>query len=191
MPHSDTGESVTPQLDLPSRDGLVVNAILVDYEPGGTRRALTGPGRRVRVRDRRQHDLRTRRPRTGRAEGRRVVLRAAGRAALRVAQRRQELPASLIAFFGLEAGQRATGYDPHYGRRRVFVVEQHDAVAADEGVGQRDRRPAGDAAPGTDVIAATDTGRWLVEATRADGRDRRRVVRSARWIVTRWARGGE
>jgi hypothetical protein len=92
----------------------------------------------------------------------------------------QELPASLIAFFVLADGQCATGYDRDYGRRCVFVVEQHDAVAAGECVGQRDRRPAGDAAPGTVVIAATDTGRRLVEATRADGRDRRHVVRSAR-----------
>jgi hypothetical protein len=35
MPHSDTGERVTPVLDFPSRDGLVVNAIRVDYEPAG------------------------------------------------------------------------------------------------------------------------------------------------------------
>ena len=32
------------------------------------------------------------------------------------------------------------------------------------------------AAPGTVVIAASDTGRRLVEATRAHGRDHRRVV---------------
>jgi hypothetical protein len=42
MPHSDTGERVTPVLEFPSRDGLVVNAIRVDYEPGGSRAALTG-----------------------------------------------------------------------------------------------------------------------------------------------------
>jgi hypothetical protein len=35
MPHSDTGERVTPVLEFPSRDGLVVHAIRVDYEPGG------------------------------------------------------------------------------------------------------------------------------------------------------------
>jgi quercetin dioxygenase-like cupin family protein len=35
MPHSDTGERVTPVLDFPSRDGLAVQAVRVDYEPGG------------------------------------------------------------------------------------------------------------------------------------------------------------
>ena len=35
MPHSDTGERVTPVLDFPFRDGLAVQAIRVDYEPGG------------------------------------------------------------------------------------------------------------------------------------------------------------
>jgi quercetin dioxygenase-like cupin family protein len=35
LPHSDTGERVTPVLDFPSRDGLAVQAIRVDYEPGG------------------------------------------------------------------------------------------------------------------------------------------------------------
>jgi hypothetical protein len=37
MPDSGTGERVTTVLDHPSRDGLVVNAVRVDYEPGGTR----------------------------------------------------------------------------------------------------------------------------------------------------------
>jgi quercetin dioxygenase-like cupin family protein len=35
MDESNTGESVTPVLDFPSRDGLEVQAIRVDYEPGG------------------------------------------------------------------------------------------------------------------------------------------------------------
>jgi quercetin dioxygenase-like cupin family protein len=35
LPHSDTGERVTPVLDFPSRDGLAVQAVRVDYEPGG------------------------------------------------------------------------------------------------------------------------------------------------------------
>jgi hypothetical protein len=72
MPHSDTGERVTPVLEFPSRDGLVVQAIRVDYEPAGfTRGTHRHPaGAYVYV-----------------IEGRRVVLRAAGRAALRVAQR--------------------------------------------------------------------------------------------------------
>jgi len=36
MPESGTGERVTPVLDFPSRDGLSVQAIRVDYEPGGS-----------------------------------------------------------------------------------------------------------------------------------------------------------
>ena len=39
MPLSGTGERVTPVLDFPSRDGLSVQAIRVDYEPGGVTRA--------------------------------------------------------------------------------------------------------------------------------------------------------
>ena len=35
MLDSDSGERVTPVLDFPSRDGLAVQAIRVDYEPGG------------------------------------------------------------------------------------------------------------------------------------------------------------
>jgi quercetin dioxygenase-like cupin family protein len=35
MPESDTGERVTPVLDYPSRDGLAVHAVRVDYSPGG------------------------------------------------------------------------------------------------------------------------------------------------------------
>jgi quercetin dioxygenase-like cupin family protein len=35
MTDPDTGERVTTVVDQPSRDGLVVNAIRVDYEPGG------------------------------------------------------------------------------------------------------------------------------------------------------------
>ena len=35
MPRSDTGERVTEVLDFPSRDGKPVQAIRVDYEPGG------------------------------------------------------------------------------------------------------------------------------------------------------------
>jgi quercetin dioxygenase-like cupin family protein len=33
--NSDTGEHITPVLDFPSRDGLTVQAIRVDYAPGG------------------------------------------------------------------------------------------------------------------------------------------------------------
>jgi quercetin dioxygenase-like cupin family protein len=35
LPDSDTGERVTTVLDFPSRDGLTVQALRVDYEPGG------------------------------------------------------------------------------------------------------------------------------------------------------------
>jgi quercetin dioxygenase-like cupin family protein len=35
MPDSDTGERVTDVLDFPSPDGRRVNALRVDYEPGG------------------------------------------------------------------------------------------------------------------------------------------------------------
>jgi quercetin dioxygenase-like cupin family protein len=35
MPETDTGERVTPVLDFPSRDGLAVHAVRVDYQPGG------------------------------------------------------------------------------------------------------------------------------------------------------------
>ena len=35
MPATDTGERVTPVLDFPYRDGLAVEAVRVDYTPGG------------------------------------------------------------------------------------------------------------------------------------------------------------
>src|SRR5687767_5915393 len=43
MPDFGTGERVTTVLDFPSRDGLVVNAVRVDYEPGGFSRAHRHP----------------------------------------------------------------------------------------------------------------------------------------------------
>jgi quercetin dioxygenase-like cupin family protein len=43
MPDSDTGERVTDVLNLPSRDGLVVNAGRVDYEPDGFSRVHRHP----------------------------------------------------------------------------------------------------------------------------------------------------
>jgi hypothetical protein len=42
MPRSDTGERVTEVLEFPSLDGLSVQAIRVDYEPGGFTAAPTG-----------------------------------------------------------------------------------------------------------------------------------------------------
>jgi hypothetical protein len=41
MPDTDTGERVTPVLDFPSRDGLNVHAVRVDYSRAGSR-AFTG-----------------------------------------------------------------------------------------------------------------------------------------------------
>jgi quercetin dioxygenase-like cupin family protein len=35
MPDSDSGERVTEVLDFPFRDGVAVNAVRVDYTPGG------------------------------------------------------------------------------------------------------------------------------------------------------------
>src|SRR3954463_7592827 len=35
MPDDSSGERVTPVLDFPFRDGLTVNAVRVDYAPGG------------------------------------------------------------------------------------------------------------------------------------------------------------
>jgi hypothetical protein len=43
MPDPGTGERVTTVLDFPSRDGLVVNAVRVDYEPGGFSRVYRHP----------------------------------------------------------------------------------------------------------------------------------------------------
>jgi quercetin dioxygenase-like cupin family protein len=43
MSDSGTGERVTTVLDLSSRDGLVVNAVRVDYEPGGFSRVHRHP----------------------------------------------------------------------------------------------------------------------------------------------------
>jgi quercetin dioxygenase-like cupin family protein len=43
MPDSDTGERVTSVLDFPSRDGLAVHAVRVDYAPGGFSRVHRHP----------------------------------------------------------------------------------------------------------------------------------------------------
>jgi quercetin dioxygenase-like cupin family protein len=43
MPDPGTGERVTTVLDFPSRDGLVVNAVRVDHEPGGFSRVHRHP----------------------------------------------------------------------------------------------------------------------------------------------------
>ena len=112
MSHSDTGERVTSVLDFSARDGLVGNAIRVDYEPGGfTRGTHRHPaGAYVYVID-------------GSVmfglEGREPVELKAGASfyeppgALHSVSRNasEELPASLIAFFVLGEGERPTVYD--------------------------------------------------------------------------------
>ena len=109
---TDTGERVTPVLDFPSRDGLSVQAIRVDYEPGGfTSGTHRHPaGAYVYVTD-------------GSVmfgiDGREPFLLKAGESfyeppgALHSVSRNasQELRASLIAFFVLDEGECATVYD--------------------------------------------------------------------------------
>lgn len=112
MPVSGTGERVTPVLDFPSRDGLSVQAIRVDYEPGGfTRGTHRHPARAyVYVID-------------GTVEfvvgdGEPIVLKAGESfceppGALHSVSRNAsgDVPASLIAFFVLGDGESATLYD--------------------------------------------------------------------------------
>jgi quercetin dioxygenase-like cupin family protein len=111
MSQSDTGERVTPVLDFPSRDGLSVQAIRVDYEPGGyTRGTHRHPaGAYVYIID-------------GSVEfavgdGEPIVLKAGEsfyeppnelHAVSRNAS--DDVPASLIAFFVLGDGERRTVY---------------------------------------------------------------------------------
>jgi quercetin dioxygenase-like cupin family protein len=112
MPNSNTGERITPVLDFPSRDGLAVQAIRVDYEPGGfmrgTHRHPAGAYVYV-IEGSVRLGLDDREP---------VVLKAgesfyeppgAQHSVSRNAS--QELPASLIAFFVLGEGERPTIYD--------------------------------------------------------------------------------
>jgi quercetin dioxygenase-like cupin family protein len=111
MPDLDTGERVTPVLDFPSPDGRVVQAIRVDYEPGGfTRGTHRHPaGAYVYVIDGSvTFGLDNREP---------VVLKAGESfyeppGALHSVSRNasQEVPASLIAFFVLGAGESHTVY---------------------------------------------------------------------------------
>jgi quercetin dioxygenase-like cupin family protein len=112
MPHSDSGERVTAVLEFPSRDGLVVQAIRVDYEPGGfTRGTHRHPaGAYVYVIDGSVM--------FGLDGGEPVVLKAGESffeppGALHSVSRNasRELPASLIAFFVLGDGECATVYD--------------------------------------------------------------------------------
>ena len=111
MSDSDTGERVTTVLDLPSRDGLVVNAVRVDYEPGGFSRVHRHPaGAYVYVIE-------------GSVlfgiDGREPVVLKAGDSfyeppgALHSVSRNasEELPASLLAFFVLSEDESPTVYD--------------------------------------------------------------------------------
>jgi quercetin dioxygenase-like cupin family protein len=112
MPNSNTGERITPVLDFPSRDGLAVQAIRVDYEPGGftrgTHRHPTGAYVYV-IEGSVRFGL----------DGREPIVLKAGESfyeppgALHSVSRNasQELPASLIAFFVLGEGESPTIYD--------------------------------------------------------------------------------
>jgi quercetin dioxygenase-like cupin family protein len=112
MSQSDTGERITTVLDFPSRDGLVVQAIRVDYEPGGftggTHRHPAGAYVYV-IEGSVIFGVDDRDP---------VVLKAGESfheppGALHSLSRNasQEQPASLIAFFVLGEGESPTVYD--------------------------------------------------------------------------------
>jgi quercetin dioxygenase-like cupin family protein len=112
LPYSETGERVTAVLDFPSHDGLAVQAVRVDYAPGGfTRRTHRHPaGAYVYVID-------------GSVmfgvDGREPVVLEAGASfyeppgALHSVSRNasRDLPASLIAFFVLGEGECPTVYN--------------------------------------------------------------------------------
>jgi quercetin dioxygenase-like cupin family protein len=112
MTQSDTGERITDVLDFPSPDGRRVNAIRVDYDPGGftpgTHRHPAGAYVYV-IDGSVMFGLDDREP---------VLLKAGDSfyeppGALHSVSRNasKELPASLIAFFVLGEGERATVYD--------------------------------------------------------------------------------
>jgi quercetin dioxygenase-like cupin family protein len=112
VPHSDTGERITPVLNFPSRDGLVVNAIRVDYEPGGfTRGTHRHPaGANVYVIDGSVV--------FGIDDGDPIVLKAGDSfyeppGALHAISRNasDDVPASILAFFVLGDGENPTVYD--------------------------------------------------------------------------------
>src|SRR4051794_35925700 len=111
MSDSDNGERVAEVLNQPSRDGLVVSAVRVDYKPGGFSQAHRHPaGAHVYVLD-------------GsvifRVDDREPVVLEAGDSfyeppgALHAVSRNasEELPASMVAFFVLGEGDSPTVYD--------------------------------------------------------------------------------
>ena len=110
MADSDTGERVAEVLSQPSRDGLVVDAVRVDYAPGGLSRAHRHPaGAHVYVLDGSVI--------FGIDDGEEVELEAGDsvyeppgvhHSVSRNAS--QELPASLLAFFVLGTGESPTVY---------------------------------------------------------------------------------
>jgi quercetin dioxygenase-like cupin family protein len=109
MSQSDSGGRVTPVLDFPSRDGLSVQAIRVDYEPGGfTRGTHRHPaGAYVYVIDGSV--------KFAVGDGEPIVLKAGESFyeppnALHAVSRNasEDVPASLAAFFVLGDGERAT-----------------------------------------------------------------------------------
>jgi quercetin dioxygenase-like cupin family protein len=111
MSDSDTGERVTDVLDFPSRDGLVVNAVRVDYEPGGFSHVHRHPaGAYVYVIDGSVV--------FGIDDQEQVVLKAGDSfyeppGAVHAVSRNasQELPASMLAFFVLGEDESPTVYD--------------------------------------------------------------------------------
>ena len=112
MSDSDTGERVTDVFDLPSRDGLVVNAVRVDYEPGGFSHEHRHPaGAYVYVIDGSvMFGIDGREPVVVKAgdsfyEPPGALVSVSGNAS-------QDLPASFIAFFVLAEGEEPMVYDP-------------------------------------------------------------------------------
>ena len=110
MPNSDSGERVTDVLNQPSRDGLVVNAVRVDYEPGGFSPVHRHPaGAHVYVIDGSViFGIDDQAPFTLEAGDSFYEPPGALHAVSRNAS--QEVPASLIAFFVLREGESPTVY---------------------------------------------------------------------------------
>ncbi len=110
MADSDTGEHVTDVLNQPSRNGFVVNAVRVDYEPGGYSLAHRHPaGAHVYVLDGSVI--------FGIDDHEPVVLKAGDSfyeppGALHAVSRNasEDRPASLLAFFVLDQDESPTVY---------------------------------------------------------------------------------